>query len=59
MPPAVPATRTCACGHPEEMHDHFRAGTDCGACGAAVCGKFQLLGERPGALRRFVDRLRG
>ena len=41
LPPAVPGVRLCACGHPEDMHDHYRAGTDCGACGARACGSFR------------------
>jgi hypothetical protein len=31
----------CVCGHPREVHEHWRADTDCGTCGAYVCGKFQ------------------
>jgi hypothetical protein len=33
----------CACGHARQMHQHYRPGTDCGTCGAAVCPKFRKL----------------
>lgn len=23
---------TCRCGHPRDVHAHYRAGCDCGAC---------------------------
>lgn len=34
--PAHPVA-PCMCGHGAETHTHFRPGTDCGACGHAVC----------------------
>ena len=76
-PPRIPAQRTPAtpnpptpvdarvrmssCGHPEEMHEHYRPGTDCGACGARTCSSFRLDGEdRPaGRLRGLLRRRRG
>lgn len=56
--PALPATHagptTCLCGHPAEMHDHLRRGSDCGACGAAGCAAYQARGGRfRWLLRRF------
>lgn len=27
----------CRCGHPAEVHEHYRRGTDCGACGLPDC----------------------
>ncbi|MEQ3549135.1 hypothetical protein WIS52_01520 [Pseudonocardia nematodicida] len=64
-PPAVdPSVRTCTCGHPEEMHEHYRPGSDCGACGASACASFQPLGSASGsggstnALRRLLRRRR-
>lgn len=30
----------CRCGHPEEMHEHYRPGRDCGACGPTVCPRY-------------------
>ncbi|MGV9673609.1 MULTISPECIES: hypothetical protein [unclassified Gordonia (in: high G+C Gram-positive bacteria)] len=31
----------CRCGHPRAMHEHYRAGSDCGHCGFAGCAKFR------------------
>lgn len=28
-------TATCRCGHEEDAHEHFRSGSDCGACDCA------------------------
>jgi hypothetical protein len=33
-------TRRCTCGHPEEMHEHYRPGSDCGQCGPQECAAF-------------------
>jgi hypothetical protein len=44
----------CACGHGRAAHDHYRRGTDCGACGAAGCSDFRPQG---GAVRRTLRRL--
>lgn len=35
------AEKLCKCGHPESAHEHYRAGTDCGICGKAVCPRFR------------------
>jgi hypothetical protein len=32
---------TCRCGHSRTTHDHYRAGTDCGACGPARCPAYR------------------
>lgn len=57
-PPAHPAQRTvvkpCACGHGRAAHDHYRPGTDCGACGATGCAAYRPLG---GPIRRLLRRL--
>lgn len=61
-PPQAPASgvRLCTCGHPEEMHEHYRAGDDCGSCGPATCGSFRVQGEKQeNPLRRGWRRLRG
>jgi hypothetical protein len=34
----VAAGSPCRCGHGSEVHEHFRAGTDCAHCG---CGRFR------------------
>ncbi|MBC3193466.1 hypothetical protein H7X46_20605 [Pseudonocardia sp. C8] len=59
-PPAATGQRLCACGHPEEMHEHYRPGTDCGSCGARACGAFRPEGaERPrNPLARLLRRRR-
>ena len=33
--------RLCVCGHNNDAHQHFRAGTDCSLCGAGVCKKYR------------------
>lgn len=33
--------RACTCGHMNEAHQHYRSGSDCGACGRNVCSKFK------------------
>lgn len=45
VPPADPGLRLCSCGHPEDMHEHYRPGTDCGACGARSCREFRPESE--------------
>jgi hypothetical protein len=37
----VPGPTGCRCGHAAAAHEHFRPGSDCGACGAARCGRFR------------------
>lgn len=59
-PPAPPsvAVRTCTCGHPENIHEHYRAGDDCGSCGPRVCASFRDRDD-VGPLRRAVRPLLG
>ena len=42
----APRTTLCRCGHDAEAHEHYRPGSDCGACGAAQCGRFRAQGRR-------------
>ncbi|MFP5072058.1 (Fe-S)-binding protein [Pseudonocardia nantongensis] len=61
-PPAEPDLRLCSCGHPEDMHEHYRPGTDCGACGARSCRAFHPEGEQAPArnpIRRILGRWTG
>lgn len=52
-PPArPPIVDPCTCGHPKEAHEHYRKGTDCGACGAGACSAYQPA-EQPGFWRRL------
>lgn len=55
QPPAPPAQHTvidpCTCGHGSAAHEHYRPGTDCSACGRAVCGEFRSANTR---WRRFM-----
>ncbi|WP_344420691.1 hypothetical protein [Pseudonocardia ailaonensis] len=53
-PPAPPVLGVCTCGHAEEAHEHYRAGSDCGACGPEVCAAFAPKGERKGGLLRTL-----
>ena len=32
----------CECDHTRAAHEHYRAGTDCGACGRRICPAFRL-----------------
>ena len=57
MPPSAPPTppsavvAPCVCGHARQAHEHYRRGTDCGACGVGACPGFRKLG---GLLRRAL-----
>jgi hypothetical protein len=57
-PPAPPAQQAvvnpCTCGHGMAAHEHYRPGTDCGACGRARCGAYQ---PASGRVRRLLRRL--
>jgi hypothetical protein len=48
-----PTTIPCRCGHAVEAHEHYRPGSDCGACGAQGCRRF-----RPQRGRRWWPRMR-
>ena len=57
--PDIPAR--CRCGHPAAAHEHFRPGSDCGACGATQCARYRPTAERRGLvqkIRRAVRRAR-
>lgn len=30
----------CRCGHVRDLHEHYRAGTDCGVCGPELCPSY-------------------
>jgi hypothetical protein len=42
----APGLTGCRCGHDAAAHEHFRPGSDCGACGAARCGRFRAARTR-------------
>jgi hypothetical protein len=54
-PPQPPAQHTvidpCTCGHGPEAHEHYRPGTDCGACGRSACAEYRPANS---AWRRFL-----
>jgi len=39
-------TQVCACGHVRELHEHYRAGTDCATCGPEGCPRFRSQPRR-------------
>jgi hypothetical protein len=43
------SSRVCACGHPKQAHQHYRAGTDCALC---TCTRLKM----PVATRLFFWR---
>jgi hypothetical protein len=45
----------CLCSHDRAAHEHWRAGSDCGACGAAGCPAYR---RRGGRVRWILRRLR-
>jgi hypothetical protein len=55
QPPAPPVRRTvvdpCVCGHGMAAHEHYRPGTDCGACGRMTCRVYR---PENGRWRRFL-----
>lgn len=55
--PPEAAVRMCLCGHPAEMHEHYRAGDDCGFCGPAACGSFRAQTDE-NTVRRVLRRWR-
>jgi hypothetical protein len=52
-PPAQTAVKPCACGHGKDAHEHYRPGSDCGACGATLCEEYRPVG---GPMRRTLRR---
>lgn len=37
----MPDAPVCRCGHPRDIHLHYRDGTDCGRCGRDVCPTYR------------------
>lgn len=62
VPPTTPAAvGICRCGHEKDVHEHYRSGTDCGACGTA-CRAFhartgRAAGRAAGRRSRLTSRL--
>jgi hypothetical protein len=56
VPPAPPmrpvVVDPCMCGHAKDAHEHYRAGDDCGVCGATACSTFRPA-VRTGLLHRL------
>ena len=56
-PPAPPVQAVvvapCVCGHSEEAHEHYRPGSDCGACGMRSCAEYRA---EHGTFRRLLRR---
>jgi hypothetical protein len=54
-PPQPPTQHTvvdpCTCGHGPEAHEHYRPGSDCGACGRRACAEYRPANT---AWRRFM-----
>lgn len=57
MPPRA-VVDPCACGHGRAAHEHYRLGSDCGACGASGCAEFRSA-ESGGGLRGLLRKLSG
>ena len=36
----IPPTECVRCGCAAQVHDHYRLGSDCGACGPVVCRRY-------------------
>ena len=59
-PPTAPVTPPktvidpCVCGHARDANEHYRPGTDCGACGVRDCADYRRAG---GAVRQMLRRL--
>lgn len=34
-------TPVCRCGHLRDVHEHLRAGSDCGTCGRQLCPAYR------------------
>ena len=37
----------CRCGHTQDVHDHYRPGSDCGSCGTQRCPRFEAHRQQP------------
>lgn len=62
--PAVPHSPTtpaavdlCVCGHERDAHEHYRPGTDCGACGSTCRAFHARTGHAVGHSARRAARL--
>jgi hypothetical protein len=40
-----PTPLLCRCGHPQDLHDHYRPAQDCGFCGRAICPEYRPPGR--------------
>jgi hypothetical protein len=49
--PPLPVVAPCVCGHGRDAHEHWRRGSDCGACGSGVCAAYR---RRGGLVRRLL-----
>ena len=57
-PPATPvAVDLCVCGHGRDAHEHYRPGTDCGACGSTCRAFHARTGRAAGRSARHAARL--
>jgi len=50
-PTPVVAGSACQCGHPSDVHRHWRPGSDCGQCGPGGCTAYR---SRAGAVLRLL-----
>lgn len=58
LPPATPlAVDLCVCGHERDTHEHYRPGTDCGACGNTCRAFHARSGRTTGRSARHAARL--
>lgn len=52
-----PDPGVCRCGHPTGTHEHWRPGSDCGACGLNACRRYRPARPADIAAAADVDRL--
>ncbi len=55
-PPVVTSTAgvsSCRCGHTAELHEHFRPGSECGAC---ECGRYRTTAAFAAQLTALMRR---
>lgn len=45
---------SCVCGHLYEAHQHYRSGTDCGACAATACARYRGADSVRGRAARLL-----
>lgn len=53
--PVMTTTRvsSCRCGHTAELHEHYRAGSECAACG---CGRYRTTAAFAAQLTALMRR---